>query len=150
MSCMIKITIEGLDKVISQMGRAPAEFRKALQRAVNKSTLIIQKNIKSETPVKTGRLQKSIDVRFGSLSGVIFTNLFYAPFVHFGTRPHTIHAKSKKALSWKGALHPVKSVQHPGSKGNPFMDKGVEKSQNEIDRVFKEEVDKSLNVILSK
>ena len=31
------------------------------------------------------------------------------------TRPHIIRARKGKALFWKGAAHPVKSVKHPGS-----------------------------------
>jgi hypothetical protein len=30
-------------------------------------------------------------------------------------RPHKIIPKNKKALYWKGASHPVRSVNHPGS-----------------------------------
>lgn len=39
------------------------------------------------------------------------------------TRPHVIKFKHKKALFWPGAKHPVKSVNHPGSKipARPFM-----------------------------
>ena len=29
--------------------------------------------------------------------------------------------KDKKALYWPGAAHPVRKVNHPGSKANDFM-----------------------------
>lgn len=49
----------------------------------------------------------------------------YAAAHQFGatTSPHVIKPKFKKALSWPGAKHPVKSVNHPGSKisARPFM-----------------------------
>ncbi|MFI7073565.1 hypothetical protein [Micromonospora sediminicola] len=32
-----------------------------------------------------------------------------------GTRPHVIEAKNAQALHWRGARHPVKRVQHPGT-----------------------------------
>ena len=32
-----------------------------------------------------------------------------------GSRPHVIEAKNKQALHWRGARHPVKRVQHPGT-----------------------------------
>ncbi|MEU8334802.1 hypothetical protein [Micromonospora tulbaghiae] len=32
-----------------------------------------------------------------------------------GSRPHAIEARNKQALHWRGARHPVKRVQHPGT-----------------------------------
>ena len=45
----------------------------------------------------------------------------YAAIQQLGgvTKPHEILAKYKAALAWPGAAHPVKSVQHPGSKIPP-------------------------------
>ncbi len=42
----------------------------------------------------------------------------YAPIHQFGgqTRPHVIRPKFGKALNFPGARHPVKKVNHPGSK----------------------------------
>jgi phage gpG-like protein len=41
----------------------------------------------------------------------------YAAIQNFGgvTSPHVIRARNGKALSWPGAAHPVKQVNHPGS-----------------------------------
>src|SRR5229473_2627633 len=47
--------------------------------------------------------------------------LIYAPYVVLGTRAHQILPRSKQALFWPGAAHPVRSVNHPGTKPNPFM-----------------------------
>lgn len=53
------------------------------------------------------------------------TNVKYAAIHHLGgtTRAHTIVPRVKKALFWPGAGHPVKSVQHPGSRipARPFL-----------------------------
>ena len=53
-----------------------------------------------------------------------------------GTRPHTILPKDKKALYWPGAAHPVRRVNHPGSKPNAFMERIIAASQPEIDATF--------------
>lgn len=39
------------------------------------------------------------------------------------TRPHVIRARNGKALAWPGMRHPVKQVNHPGSKipARPFF-----------------------------
>jgi phage virion morphogenesis protein len=53
------------------------------------------------------------------------TNVVYAAIHRFGgkTGPHVIKPVSRKALSWPGAGHPVKSVKHPGSDipARPFL-----------------------------
>ena len=53
-----------------------------------------------------------------------------------------IYPKDKLALYWPGAAHPVKSVSHPGTKANPFMERIVEASQNEINEQFASALEK--------
>lgn len=48
----------------------------------------------------------------------------HAIFVNFGTRPHVIKPKDKKALRWVGAggrFIFAKSVNHPGYRGDAYM-----------------------------
>ena len=81
---------------------------------------------RGQTLTETGRLRASIthNVR-GSDAVAVGTNVKYAAIHQFGgqTKPRTIRPRSKKALSWPGARHPVKSVRHPGSKvpARPFL-----------------------------
>jgi hypothetical protein len=51
----------------------------------------------------------------------------YSAHVEFGTAPHEIKPKSKKALAFVsgGQKVVVKSVQHPGTRPNPFMRNGM-------------------------
>lgn len=41
----------------------------------------------------------------------------YGEVLEEGSKPHVIEPKNKKYLYWKGAAHPVKKVNHPGTKG---------------------------------
>jgi hypothetical protein len=70
-----------------------------------------------------GRLQLMGEAAkaFGGHSVRVGSALIYAPYVVGGTRAHTILPRTKQALFWPGAAHPVRSVQHPGTKPNPFM-----------------------------
>lgn len=63
----------------------------------------------------------------GEFSGraVIGTNLDYARMVSEGTRPHRIAAAPGKALSWPGAAHPVRAVNHPGTRPNPYVEEAL-------------------------
>ena len=66
----------------------------------------------------------------------------YATFVLFGTRPHLIEAKNRKALrfSYKNLDEFVyrKRVNHPGYKGDDFLHKAAKKTFAKIDKIFKE------------
>ncbi len=62
----------------------------------------------------------------------------YAPFVEFGTAPHVILPVNGKALFWKGAAHPVRKVNHPGTKPNPFMERIRSQSKSDVDATFEE------------
>lgn len=56
---------------------------------------------------------------------VIGTNLNYARYVSEGTRPHRIAAAPGRALYWKGAAHPVRAVNHPGTRANPYVENAL-------------------------
>ena len=47
--------------------------------------------------------------------------LSLAAIHQLGTGPYVIRPKNGKALFWKGAKHPVKSVNHPGIPARPFF-----------------------------
>lgn len=100
-----------------------------IKKCVTKSTHQIERkakiNLTKNTSVKTGHLRRSLNSNIkntgGKTTGEVSTNVFYAYFVEGGTKAHIIKAKRKKALYWKGAKHPVKSVNHPGSKAKPYL-----------------------------
>jgi hypothetical protein len=69
------------------------------------------------------------------------SNIKYARLVEEGTRPHTIRAKNKKALYWKGAKHPVKSVNHPGSKAKPYLIPAFEKEKEVLIKDLKKVIE---------
>lgn len=50
----------------------------------------------------------------------------YGEVLEEGSKPHIIKPRTKKALYWKGASHPVKAVNHPGTKGTPIIGPTIE------------------------
>lgn len=74
-----------------------------------------------------GRLRDSIKMSRRSTGGGVearFTSSApYAKFVEEGTGPHRIEAKQALALHWvsKGQSMFARSVNHPGTKANPFV-----------------------------
>jgi HK97 gp10 family phage protein len=74
-------------------------------------------------PVDTGRLRQSIQVRISGMNVIIGPDTEYAEFVEFGTGPHEIKPKTKKALAFLvgGKTVVVRSAKHPGTKAQPFV-----------------------------
>jgi hypothetical protein len=110
--------------------------QRTLTEAMQRSVLLVEGNAKREAPVKKGNLRRTITSRVeqGGRRGVIGTNAPYARPVHDGSRPHIIKATRAKALYWKGASHPVKSVKHPGNKPNPFFRRAADMSRAGVER----------------
>lgn len=146
MAIAMKIEIKGLAKLRDNFRNSPALVYDGLKVAVNKSALVVAQRIKNVTPKKTTALAGSIRPAFNSgLTATISPHKNYAIYVHEGTRPHEIRPVSKKALFWKGALHPVRKVMHPGTKGVPFVEIGVNDSVPEVEKIFNSEVNNILN-----
>ena len=136
---MIKIDSSDLNKFSVILRELPDEIKNDVRKVVKNSAFNIERNAKSSVNVKTGHLRRSISTKMGDMEATIHTsNLKYAPMVEFGTRPHIIRAKNKKALYWKGASHPVKQVSHPGSKAKPYLIPAFEKEKDQFLEKLKE------------
>src|ERR1700719_525659 len=111
------VQIVGLDQLVAKLKEAPSIAAPILQRALSASQAILAKHtVKGIVPWRTGFLTQSF--RAELTTGLLrwFPTASYAPFVEFGTKPHVILPKDKKALYWPGASHPVAKVNHPGTK----------------------------------
>ena len=103
-----------------------------LRKETYKLALNLENNIKREAPYDDGRLKRSIRVdtriydKYSIITGYWDEGLApHGIYVLAGTKPHVITPKSKKALFWKGASHPVMRVNHPGTKPNDFLGRGL-------------------------
>lgn len=73
-------------------------------------------DVRRDTPRDTGRLHNALflDVD-GKEFRIGWRGVEYGIYVEYGTPPHVIRPRAKKALHWPGALHPVARVNHPGT-----------------------------------
>ena len=134
---MIKFDTSEIDRFVIDLKGTSEDIRSDVQKVLKKSGFNIEArakgNITNNGSVKTGHLRRGITTDIGNMEVTVHTsNIKYARGVEEGTRPHTIRAKNKKALYWKGAKHPVKSVRHPGSKAKPFLIPAFEKEKEVI------------------
>jgi len=132
----VTIQIKGLKELKAAFKKAPAIVRNQIIKAIALSVASVNRNVKLETPVKTGHLRSGIRSRISPFKGMVESTRNYGIYVHEGTSAHIIRPVRKKALYWKGASHPVKSVRHPGTKANPFMKRGAERSEGQVRAIF--------------
>lgn len=105
-------------------GASRNELDESARRVLNRAKVL--------APVDTGRLRASIRIesrRTFTLRTVytIGSDVFYAPYVNDGTRPHLIRPKTKQALKFTigGRTVFAKVVHHPGTRANPFLDRAL-------------------------
>ena len=61
----------------------------------------------------------------------------YGGILENGSKPHIITPKNRKALYWEGASHPVKEVNHPGTKGFKTLENVLENNRNKVIETMK-------------
>lgn len=94
-----------------------ARLYEAIRPTMERVAEDIAEDIRRNASVDSGELVRS--VRRVGTTITIGTDHWH--FVEYGTRPHIIRPRTKKALWWPGARHPVKKVYHPGTKAQPFI-----------------------------
>jgi hypothetical protein len=132
-----QVQIQGLTELTAKLAQAPQIAAPILHRALSSSGAILAKHtVKGIVPWRSGFLAQTFKAELSTGQLTWSPTASYAPFVEFGTAPHVILPKEKKALYWPGAAHPVAKVNHPGTKENRFMERIVAASQDEIDARF--------------
>jgi hypothetical protein len=131
-----KIEIAGIEQLTAAFAKAPAIVTPILSAAILASKAYLAKNTTGAVPRRTGTLEKSFVWESQGLTATWGPRASYARFVEFGTAPHRIWPNEKKALWWPGMPWPVAYVNHPGSKANPYMERIISLSQDEINGEF--------------
>jgi phage gpG-like protein len=152
MSAQFSIKVEGLEALTRAMDRAGGKLRDKLIYTMGQATTLVQNEAKAMREGRfvnrTGTLRRSIIKRVESPKrGVVGTDVKYAPYVEFGTRPHIIRPKRAKVLAFKdkhGRMIFARQVNHPGSKPYPYMEpafrENVEPIKDLYDRLILEVV----------
>lgn len=120
MSSVASADIEALTQALQEASHnAEVTTQGVLVNAAN----YIKAEMEQRVPVRTGKLRQSIAIKVENEKVTIGPNTEYDEFVEFGTRPHKITAKNKKALSFTvgGTKVVVKSVNHPGTRAKPYV-----------------------------
>jgi len=142
----ISVTIQGLDGVIVELGKFGPQLAK---RVVLDMSQIAYDSMQSGASrhSKKGDLFASVYNRAvpgGREVGHDPARAPHAPFVVFGSRPHVIRPKDKKALRWvsgNGFIF-AKFVHHPGYRGDNYLETSasdaIKAMPGIVDRAIKE------------
>lgn len=102
-----------------------------------------ERELKRNNPVQTGNMRDRTTVRDSARGdGVIVTAVVdtdYAEYVSEGTRPHVITAKNARALrfSWHGRTVYFRSVNHPGTRANPWWTDSLRRLPDLSQRIWR-------------
>jgi len=88
MAAEIKIEIKNVRQIRDFLKSRPAKTKKELNKAIEKTVILIERGTKQRSPVDTGRMRSSVQRREfrRTLAGEVFVGVRYAIFVHEGTR----------------------------------------------------------------
>lgn len=125
--------IKGLAELNRFLQDLPVKMEKNVLRgalrAGAKTVLPVAKaNIHNVSGVLSASLKVRSDARGGQVTAKVYTKVFYARFVEYGTRPHKITAKDGGALAFGAGF--VEWVNHPGSKGFGFLRNALDTQAN--------------------
>ena len=132
---MATITLKAFTKKLDNFANG-----KAIEGAVTKSCLLVEKESKNNCPVQTGTLRRSITTDVNGMKGEVYSPLDYAVFVHQGTRLFAANGDGRKDVPWhyqddNGNWHST-SGQHP----NPFMERALDENKDKCLNYIKQSI----------
>lgn len=129
----MSVEIRGADSIYKVMLGIGEGVRPAMLKTMGgigmRMAAYVKANKLSGDPIKrrTGRLRRSISSATSStasqVSATTGTNVSYAKYLEFGTRPHVIVPVRAKMLSWvqDGQRRFARKVNHPGNQAFRFL-----------------------------
>ncbi|MES2213356.1 MAG: hypothetical protein V4473_00770 [Patescibacteria group bacterium] len=136
---LLEVEIKNLSALRDSVERFPKIAEPVLQKAIDGSQAIFAKNTLKDDPVpwRTGNLLHSFRFESAKLQARWFPTARYAQFVEYGRG--AVYPKKAKMLSWiNESGERVFARSAKASKPRPFMKKIVEKSQKDVQNIFRQ------------
>ena len=131
----MSIELEGLDEVLNSLGKLADTAN--LEGALGKACAIVEASAKKKAPKDSGNLRRSITSKVENNEGIVYTPLFYAPYVEYGTG---LFAESggRTDVPWNYQDDEGNWHSTSGMKPQPFMRPALYENREEILRILKE------------
>lgn len=118
------------------------------------ATAVVEEKAKRKTPVDRDRLRSRWKSRIEGMGtgirGIVGNNVFYAPYVEFGTRPHwpppgalAVWARRHKIPEFLVA----RAIAARGNKAVGMLSGALKESTSRIERFFNEAIDRVLEAL---
>lgn len=137
------IRFEGLEDCLESIDKIGDTSN--LKAGMNKACATVEKSAKEKAPKSGGDLRRSIksEVNGGSgdIEGVVFTSLFYAPYVEYGTGLFAENG-GRKDVPWRYKDDSGDWWTTYGMNPNPFMRPALDENKSKIKRILKEALTK--------
>lgn len=115
-----------------------------LEKAMQKSCAIVEREAKQKAPKDTGELRRSItskvETEDGNLVGIVYTPLEYAPYVEYGTGLFAVDGNGRMDVPWNYQDDEGNWYSTSGMKPQPFMSPALNENREEILRLLMEGV----------
>lgn len=114
-----------------------------LTEPLNKACLLVENDAKRKCPVDTGQLRASITHEVEGQTGIVGTNIEYAPYVEYGTGIHARDGNGRQT-PWSYQRADGKWITTKGQKPQAFLEPALLENENEIFRLFEEAIEKGV------
>lgn len=135
----MKITYSGLDDVIDLIDDL-VDTQK-LEKGMAKAVLLVEREAKMNAPRDNGDLARSITSKVessgGEVEGTVFTPLFYAPYVEYGTGLFAEDGDGRKDVPWNYQDDEGNWHSTSGQKPQPFMRPALDENREQILLIIK-------------
>ncbi len=131
------VTLDGFEEIQKTFSKLDKDFARELLKEVTQISFEKAKK-QASTHNVTGEMEMKMFQRVNKKSAVIGSTAPHAIFVHFGTRPHKIFPKDKKALRWASGsrwFFSTKPINHPGYKGDPFIHNAIVDTFKDLEKI---------------
>lgn len=137
----MKITCDVLEDELLRKLDDLVDIQK-IEKAVSKAALLVEAEAKKKAPRDNGDLARSITSKVetsgNEVTGTVFTPLFYAPYVEYGTGLFAEDGDGRKDVPWhykddKGDWHSTS-----GQKPQPFLRPALDENREQVLRIIME------------
>lgn len=115
-----------------------------IEATLEKACLLVENDAKRKCPVDTGQLRASITHEVEGQTGIVGTNVEYAPYVEYGTG---IHARDGNGRQTPWAYQDTETgewIWTKGQKPQPFLEPSLLENEKKIKRLFKEAIEEGV------
>lgn len=139
MTAELKMTVLGGEELRKAL-LDPDLLAGPVRRFLARSAHLVEAGAKEAAPVDTGRLRSSIATRIGPTRALVGSNVVYAPFVEFGTRPHWPPLSAMQPWARRhgfppgtvGAFLVARAISQRGTRPQPFLFPALEAARGAI------------------